>query len=206
MPFFIFPALVFITKKILEAIEEDNYKPPPEPIIENIICLIGSTNSGKSSTANALLGKEVFKTGIEHGVTTTSLWINYVEDYIILDTPGLFDSTNYEWEAITQARRSRIIVYVASGQLYQPELDFIDKLKTYYLKSHTLLLFINKEDEKENYMPKAQRQKEKELIINQVANWIPKEQIAFGSSSPKEKGIELSSRIDDLENLIDKYM
>jgi GTP-binding protein EngB required for normal cell division len=49
--------------------KEEKKEATPTPT-ENIVCLVGRTSSGKSSTANALMGYEAFDTGIEHGTTT----------------------------------------------------------------------------------------------------------------------------------------
>lgn len=126
--------------------------------------------------------------------------------YKLLDTPGLLDSINYEEEIIYQALRSKIIVYVVTGQLFQEELDFIKYIYLYHLTTHTLLLFVNKQDIKERSMPSHVREKERALIKEQVKSWIKSDNVVFGSSSPNENGIPLSPRIKDLENLIGKYL
>jgi hypothetical protein len=52
---------------LYKALSEDNtpkYTPPPPPEIEDIVCFVGRASSGKSSTANALLGYNAFKQGL----------------------------------------------------------------------------------------------------------------------------------------------
>jgi GTPase Era involved in 16S rRNA processing len=124
----------------------------------------------------------------------------------LLDTPGLLDTINYENEVINQLWRSRIIVYVTSGQLYQQELDFLEKIYRNYLTSHKVILFVNKQDIAENTMPTSQRNREKQAIVQQVSHLISSGNIAFGSASPKQNGRELPSQINELDNLIYKFL
>jgi uncharacterized protein (DUF697 family) len=54
------------------------------------ITFLGATSSGKSSTANALLGYQAFSVGVEHGTTTKISHQDYINGYVIRDTPGLW--------------------------------------------------------------------------------------------------------------------
>lgn len=206
MPIPLFILGLYAAKKLFDYITEEEVNTEIPIIVEDAICFVGKTSSGKSSTANALLGYNSFKTGIEHGSTSQSYEIDYKEGYKILDTPGLMDEGNQEEEAIYWAKRSKIVIYVTDGQLYQEELEFIENLIINYLRDNILLLYVNKSDEKENFMTKADRQKEKRLIIKQVSEIISKEHIAFGAAAPKEKGKDLKPRIEELENLINKFL
>lgn len=207
MPIPLFWLVAFGGYAIYKALSEEDtpqkHVPPP---IEDIVCLVGRAGSGKSSTANALLGYNAFIAGAEHGSTSESFWIDYQNGYKLLDTPGLLDKINYKFEVITQLWRSRIIVYVTSGQLYQQELDFLEEIYSNYLTSHKVILFVNKQDIAENTMPSSQRNNERQAIIRQVSHCISPENIVFGSASPKQNGKELSSQISELKNLINKIL
>lgn len=56
-----------------------------------VISLYGSTNAGKSSTMNALLGKKISEVNPRPGWTKEIKLYPYSEDVYIADTPGLLD-------------------------------------------------------------------------------------------------------------------
>lgn len=176
------------------------------PRLQRNICLIGRTGCGKSSTGNALLGYNFFISGAQNGLTSVADWIDYEDGYTLTDTPGLLDEIDYESAVIRHLRRSRIIVYVTSGQLYQPELDFLERIHNQYLRNQVFLLFVNRQDEKRNILNSRQIKTEWEAIINQLAQWIPASQIAFGSSAPVKFGKVQRPDIDELKLLIHQFM
>ncbi len=81
-----------------------------EALSENfpIVCVIGLTGSGKSSTANSISGQQKFKESCSTVSETDSIagllstWQNVKgeEPFIVLDTPGLGDSKCCDTEII----------------------------------------------------------------------------------------------------------
>ena len=73
-----------------------------------IVCVIGLTGSGKSSTANSISGQQKFKESCSTVSETDSIagllstWQNVKgeEPFIVLDTPGLGDSKCCDTEII----------------------------------------------------------------------------------------------------------
>lgn len=184
-------------------------KPP-----ENLITFVGRTGAGKSSTANALFNTLVFPVGIEHGTTITVQEKEYINGYKIVDTPGLLDNdeqySTLVWKA---AKKSKIVIYTTTGQLYRPELEFVRKLHQHQQKgnqAHTeqrhLLLYVNMQDIKEHTIPSSQRQEERTKIHHAVAEWIPAEKVIFGSASPQQDGITQPPQIEDLRQMIHQHL
>ena len=184
-------------------------KPP-----ENLITFVGRTGAGKSSTANALLNTLAFPVGIEHGTTITVQEKEYIDGYKIVDTPGLLDHdeqySTLVWKA---ARKSKIVIYTTTGQLYRPELEFVRKLHKHQQKGNQahaeqrhLLLYVNMQDIKEHTIPSSQRQEERTKIHSAVAEWIPAEKIIFGSASPQQHGITQPPQIENLRQMIHQHL
>ena len=175
---------------------------------EKLITLVGRTSVGKSSTANSLIGVSAFPTGIEHGTTTSFLREQYRSGYVIQDTPGLLDSASTPIDILRAAIRGGIVLYVTTGQLYREEIAFIKMLHFYqahwtdsyfkYMPRH-LLLFVNMNDTKVRSMPSATRQRELELLVAQVSEWVPRERIAVGSAAPDDRS---PPDVDALANLL----
>jgi predicted GTPase len=75
-----------------------------------VVCLIGLTGSGKSTTANSLCGEQKFNvSGGTVSVTTAfdgvlTRWFNSPEEdpVIVIDTPGIGDSKNRDTKHIAE--------------------------------------------------------------------------------------------------------
>jgi small GTP-binding protein len=177
-----------------------------------VITLIGATGAGKSTTANALLGYEAFPGGIEHGTTINITQKIYKNDYFLQDTPGLMDKDGAYVPMIMSALQdSELAIYVATGQLYRQEIEFLDMLyakqKSWNQKSNTpelrqLALFVNKADIRNSTMDTKTREREASEIKRQVKDWIPAERIIFGAYSPVLGGRKYSPQISELNGLI----
>ncbi len=53
------------------------------------VMIVGIPNVGKSSLINRLAGKSIAKTGNKPGVTKQKQWIKMLDDFELLDTPGI---------------------------------------------------------------------------------------------------------------------
>jgi len=207
-PWLIVPIIYGVYKLLTKYDEASNTPTPPVlPVVGNRICLIGKTGTGKSSTANALLGHEAFAVGAKNGSTAKAIEVVYKNNFTIVDTPGLLDTINHENTIIYELARSKIILYVTSGQLFQTELDFLYKIRNYHLQSNQkIILYVNQQDTRERTMPTQQREIEKNSIKNQVISWLPEDKIVFGSASPVKNGALLPPSISELNNLISKMI
>ena len=88
----------------------------------NIITFAGATGVGKSSTINALADDKILKVGPEHGTTINTHDVNYKAGYCLRDTPGLMDETDFSPIIWPSLRKSKLVIYVGTGQLYGPEI------------------------------------------------------------------------------------
>jgi uncharacterized protein (DUF697 family) len=178
------------------------------------ITLLGATSSGKSSTANALLGYQAFSTGAEHGTTTKVSSQDYINGYVIRDTPGLMDDADFSevvWEAVQD---SELVIYVTAAQLYRPELELLKRIHESQIQwdrySQTLgvrklAIYVNKDDSKKLTMTSQLIQQEADLIRHQISEWVLPDHVIFGSSSPIDKGIRQHPQIESLKALINQY-
>ncbi len=116
------------------------------------IAAFGMVGRGKSSVLNALIGEDVFKTGVIHGVTRTSehrRW-ELPEDSSftieLIDTPGIdeVEGSIREEIAIKTAEIADIILFIITGDLTQVELTAISQLRDL---DKPLLLVFNKIDQ-----------------------------------------------------------
>ncbi|MBS0567624.1 MAG: GTP-binding protein [Proteobacteria bacterium] len=113
------------------------------------IAVFGRVSVGKSALGNALLGREVFATGVLHGTTKTRNATRWQEvggqGLHLIDTPGINELSGEERErlAFDVAAISDLVLFVVDGDMTQSELDALHTLgKT----QRPLLLALNKAD------------------------------------------------------------
>jgi predicted GTPase len=176
---------------------------------EKLITFVGATGAGKSSTANALLGCSAFSTGVEHGTTTVVAAKEYLNGYSILDTPGLMDDTDFTPAVWSSIKRSKIVIYTATQQLYRKEIETLKAINTFQkndLYDRKIALYINMQDVAKSSKTSAMLKQESVLIRQQVSELIPPQQVVFGSAHPAESKERLQPQIEDLKALIHSFI
>jgi tRNA U34 5-carboxymethylaminomethyl modifying GTPase MnmE/TrmE len=193
--------------------------PSPEPPRTKrpgrVVTLIGRTGAGKSSTANALLGRTAFQVGIQHGTTVQVGEALHPDGYVVRDTPGLLDETDYTgsiWPALEDAS---LVIYATTGQLYRQELEVMERLHDSQRRWDTatatpgrrhMALFVNLADVKRRTMPDPERAREADAVRAQVSTWIPGDRVIFGASSPIAAGRRQTAEIEALRGLIRSHL
>jgi len=113
------------------------------------IAVFGRVSVGKSALGNALLGREVFTTGVLHGTTRArdaQRWHEVAGQGLhLIDTPGINELSGEERErlAFDVAAISDLVIFVVDGDITQSELD---ALRTLGRTQRPLLLALNKAD------------------------------------------------------------
>lgn len=184
--------------------------PPTKAIV-----LAGRTGVGKSSTANALMGFPAFEVGSTHGTTTGVIEREYRNGYGLRDTPGLLDEIDYSQLVLEVVKHSEIVIYTTVGQLYRKELEFIQIVsqsqpiwdsQSNTLTRRKLALFVNQQDVAETTKPTRAREVEKQAVLEQVSSYIIRENILFGSASPRRNGVRKAPQITELQGFLNKHI
>ena len=179
----------------------NSYNSQKPVIIKKQIVFVGKTNSGKSTTANALCGAQ-FQVGPTHGVTQTVESFRYEDfGYNVVDTPGILDTTDYAPQIHGIVAESEIVVFVTTGQMYQQEYDFFKRLSSTRNKDvQTLITFINKNDIKRTTQTMHEIMAERQLIREQAQGYC--DEIVFGAAAPMYDGQRQKADIDALSRSI----
>jgi small GTP-binding protein len=106
------------------------------------IAAFGMVSRGKSSVLNALLGKDVFKTGTTHGTTVARSEQHWEQvsaerpglggaTLRLVDTPGIDEVGGEAREAMARdvARRADLILFVVSSDMQRVEIESLSRLR-----------------------------------------------------------------------------
>ena len=113
------------------------------------IAVFGRVSVGKSALGNALLGREVFSTGVLHGTTRSRDAQRWQEvggqGLHLIDTPGINELSGEERERLAYdvAGISDLVIFVVDGDITQSE---VAALSTLWQTRRPVLLALNKAD------------------------------------------------------------
>src|SRR4051794_2181916 len=106
------------------------------------IAAFGMVSRGKSSVLNALLGRDVFRTGTTHGTTvarSSERWEQVTAEspglggakLILVDTPGIDEVGGEVREALARdvARHADLILFVVSSDMQRVEIEALSQLR-----------------------------------------------------------------------------
>jgi GTPase len=152
------------------------------------IAAFGMVGRGKSSLLNALLGREVFRTGAIHGITQTEqiadwdrLSTENVAGHVqLIDTPGIDEVEGEDRAALAQliAARSDLLIFVVSGDMTQVEHRALSILREV---GKPMILVFNKIDQ----YPETDRQSIYQKIRDdRVKTLLSPDEIVMASASP----------------------
>jgi small GTP-binding protein len=111
------------------------------------IVAFGTISSGKSSLLNALAGRDVFRTNVVGGTTTTRSEIPWPagDQVVLIDTPGLAEvrGESRAAEAAEAAKNADLVLFVVDGPLKSFESELLQALAA---MGKRIVVCLNKED------------------------------------------------------------
>jgi small GTP-binding protein len=111
------------------------------------IVAFGTISSGKSSLLNALAGRDVFRTNVIGGTTTTRSEIPWPagDSVVLIDTPGIAEvrGETRAAEAADAAKNADLVLFVVDGPLKAYESELISALAAMQKR---IVVCLNKED------------------------------------------------------------
>lgn len=164
------------------------------------IALFGKTSVGKSAIANALIGEDSAKVGIEHDLTGI---VNYYkkEPWNIGDVPGIMGKKVNEQIALTEARKAHGHIFVVDEEPFETEIELFD-LVSKHLPKAPRIVFVNKYDRFDN-MTSRDREVAIHRIKEKMRKYVKSENdIIFGSAAlfDKTKDEMVRQKLTQLED------
>ncbi len=108
------------------------------------LTLFGQASSGKSSLIQALMPEKSINTDVVKG-TTTDISHHQYGQLVLADVPG-FDAVDqfaFEQQALDEARRAHVVVFLLNGDLSRTEMTLFEQLKK---MNKPMVLALNKMD------------------------------------------------------------
>jgi GTPase len=166
------------------------------------IAVFGMVGRGKSSVLNALLGKNIFRTGALHGVTRDRQGELWQEGQVkLVDTPGIdeVDGETRTEIAASVAKQSDLILFVISGDITQVEYEAFLGLRQ---ASKPILLVFNKIDQ----FSKRDRQEILDKVCGErLENLISPEDVVLAAASPLvARSVQQADGSMDVEMVVGK--
>ena len=145
------------------------------------IVAFGTISSGKSSLLNELAGREVFRTDVKGGTTSTRNQIPWpgTDQVTLVDTPGLAEIHGSQREELARhaARDADLVLFVTDGPLKDFEFRLIEQLTG---MEKRILVCLNKED----WFRPADRDLLLGQIAEQVQRFVPRENVVALRAQP----------------------
>jgi small GTP-binding protein len=150
------------------------------------IVAFGAISSGKSSLLNALAGRDVFRTGVVGGTTTTHSQIDWPgSDRVVLtDTPGLAEVAGEvrSREAAEVAKDADLVLMVIDGPIRDFEHELLETLAQ---MGKRIVICLNKAD----WFTADERAELCDQIAEQVQGLVAAEDVVSVRSRPVERPI-----------------
>jgi len=150
------------------------------------IVAFGAISSGKSSLLNALAGRDVFRTNVVGGTTTTHSQIEWPgSDRVLLtDTPGLaeVEGETRARDAAEAAKNADLVLMVVDGPLRDYEHELLESLAA---MEKRLLICLNKAD----WFTDSERAELCDQIAEQTASLVAAEDVVSVRAQEVERPI-----------------
>ncbi len=155
------------------------------------IVAFGTISSGKSSLLNALAGRDVFRTNVVGGTTTTRSEIPWPagDKVVLIDTPGLGEvrGESRAAEAAEAAKNADLVLFVVDGPLKSYESELLEALAA---MGKRIVVCLNKED----WYDAPQRDELLKQLSEQIAPAVrPADVVAVRSRPTKRRRVHVLS-------------